>query len=462
VMGPLGRLDLLSFVPGPPTRDLCLALSDLGYAAQELSPVDWTAGAPRAAPLILFLGRDEYPRERLCSFLSALNGTPRMGVFERESFSDHSAIMSCCTDFLAWPANRDELTMRLRRAGITAAAGWDEEKALRESFVRLDLHGSSPAFVRVLRTIDKLGRADAPVLIQGETGTGKELIARAIHRLGKRKDGPFIPVNCGALPDNLVENELFGHERGAFTDAKTSQAGLVAQAHGGTLFLDEVEGLSPKAQVALLRFLQDHEYKPLGSAQVRKADVRIVTATHVELEELVREGAFRQDLMFRLDILKVKLPPLASRDGDVELLASHFIHRFSRRYGQPLKGVHPAALHWMNGYHWPGNVRELENVVHRAFVLSEGPSLELRHFVQTEGGGAADRGGEAGAFAGSFADAKARLVERFERQYLTWVMRETGGNVTAAARRAGKERRSLGKLLKKHGIRKGCSSTNAT
>ncbi len=330
----------------------------------------------------------------------------------------------------------------------------DEENQLPDAFARLNLVGRSPAFIRVLNLIKKLGQSDAPVLVQGETGTGKELAARAIHYLGARHDYPFIPVNCGAIPDNLVENELFGHERGAFTDAKGSQPGLVSQAEGGTLVLDEVDALSPKAQVALLRFLENHEYRPLGGRRVRTIDVRIIAATHVDLRELAEQGVFRQDLVFRLNILVLKLPPLAARRGDVELLAQHFLRQYARRYHQPMRGIHPQALGWMNAYHWPGNVRELENLMHRAFVLSEGPTIQLCHLMpEEEEDGAWEPDGEGrGPSEESFRAAKARIIARFEKQYLSRLLRETGGNVSLAARRAGKERRSLGKLLKKHGI----------
>ena len=314
--------------------------------------------------------------------------------------------------------------------------------------------GRSPAFLEMARLILKIGECDAPVLIEGETGTGKELAARAIHYLGSRRDLPFIAVNCGAIPDTLVESELFGHHKGAFTDAKESRAGLITQAHGGTLFLDEIEALSPKGQVTLLRFLQDQQYRPLGSRAAEKADVRIITATNVDLEKLVEKGEFRQDLQFRLEILLLELPPLRERHGDVELLAQHFIRQFSAKYGKPAAFLQPDTVSWMNSYAWPGNIRELENMIHREFLLAEGQKISIK----CKASGAEQRKSFDRRLAQfvnrDFNTAKATVIEDFEKKYLCNLLSLANGNVTLAAKMAGKERRALGKLLKKHGIEK--------
>lgn len=312
--------------------------------------------------------------------------------------------------------------------------------------------GRSPAFMEMARLILKIGECDAPVLIEGETGTGKELASRAIHYLGSRRDSPFIAVNCGAIPDTLVESELFGHHKGAFTDAKESRSGLITQAHGGTLFLDEIENLSPKGQVTLLRFLQDQHYSPLGSRTSEKADVRIITATNVDLEKLVEQGEFRQDLLFRLKILLLELPPLRARHGDAELLAQHFIRQFSAKYGKPATSLHPDTVSWMNSYAWPGNVRELENLIHREFLLAEEPQISIK----CKANGAEQRKSLDRRLAQfvnrDFNTAKATVIEDFEKKYLCNLLSLAHGNVTLAAKMAGKERRALGKLLKKHGI----------
>jgi DNA-binding NtrC family response regulator len=320
-----------------------------------------------------------------------------------------------------------------------------------EDFGDLNLVGQSPAFLYVLELTKKFARCDATVLIQGETGTGKELVARAIHYLGARREFPFIPVNCGALPDTLVESELFGHARGAFTDAREARRGLVADAQGGTLFLDEIEVLSPKAQVAVLRFLQDHEYRPVGGAMVRDADIRIVAASNANLDELVRESRFRKDLLFRLNVLSVSLPPLRERVGDVIVLAERFLRRLERQYCKSPRSIAPEAVSRLVGYDWPGNVRELENLIHREFLLTDGPAMHLRGLEPREGN-AAGPADSSGLTELSFRKAKATAIARFERAYITELLSRSRGNISLAARMSGKERSRLGKLVKKYGL----------
>ncbi len=322
-----------------------------------------------------------------------------------------------------------------------------------EDFGELNLVGRSPAFLEVLELTKRFSACDATVLVQGETGTGKELVARAIHYLGARRNFPFIPVNCGALPDSLVESELFGHARGAFTDARDARRGLIAEAQGGTLFLDEIEVLTPKAQVALLRFLQDLQYRPVGGAAVRDANVRIIAASNANLVELVRDRHFRRDLLFRLDVLAIDLPPLRKRQHDVVLLAEMFLKRLGRQYRRPPKSVHPDAVPRLLGHEWPGNVRELENLVHREFLMTDGPTVYLRSLASRDA-----RRNEAPAAASSrltaskFQEAKALAIANFERAYIAELLSRTQGNVSRAARIAGKERSGLGKLVKKYGL----------
>jgi DNA-binding NtrC family response regulator len=314
-------------------------------------------------------------------------------------------------------------------------------------FARLNLVGESPAFCEALRLIQKLSTADAAVLIQGETGTGKELAARAIHYLGSRRSAPFIPVNCGALPDNLVESEFFGHARGAFTDAKESRAGLIEQAQGGTLFLDELEALTPRGQVVLLRFLQDHTYRPVGSTQSRTANVRVIGSTNADLAALVKRGDYRPDLVFRLSVLTVDLPPLRARAGDAVLLAECFVHRYSAQYKTAPRPLDSASRQYLERHDWPGNVRELENLVHRSLLLSEGPSISFPNVIIDASARPADD-----AIVQPFKEAKARAIAHFERTYVIDLLARTKGNVSLAARLCGKERSRLGKLMKKHGV----------
>jgi DNA-binding NtrC family response regulator len=306
--------------------------------------------------------------------------------------------------------------------------------------------GRSPAHLQTMAQLRGIAASDAPVLIEGETGSGKELAARAIHYAGARRHAPFVPVNCGALPDTLIESELFGVQRGAFTDARHSRSGLVVEAAGGTLFLDEVDALSAKAQVTLLRFLQDQRFRPVGTARERRTDVRIVAASNRPLDALVAQQAYRADLLYRLKILHLVLPPLRARGDDVEQLAEHFIDRFARKYGREPRPIHPATREWLRRHPWPGNVRELENWVHRQFLMCAGEWLHHdppRPAVLDAG---------MPPVAIGFAQAKAEAVRRFECDYLQRVLDEAGGNVTRAARLAGKERRAFGKLLKKYGI----------
>jgi DNA-binding NtrC family response regulator len=297
----------------------------------------------------------------------------------------------------------------------------------------------------IFHLIDHLHATDATVLVTGESGTGKELVARAIHARSTRAGGPFVAVNCGALPENLLESELFGHARGAFTDARTAQAGVVELADHGTLFLDEVDALTAKGQVALLRFLEDQSYRPLGGQGERTVDVRIISASNRSLEGLADTKRFRADLMYRLRLLYVHLPPLRERVGDTTLLAEHFGEVASRRFGGPLRPLDPDSLAWFEEYSWPGNVRELENRIYRAYLESEGSMLSV---PRPDGLDRPDDGMPL-----TYRAAKEHAIVRFERSFLTRALRRARGNVSAAARLIGTERRHLGRLLKKHGIK---------
>jgi DNA-binding NtrC family response regulator len=315
----------------------------------------------------------------------------------------------------------------------------------------MNLLGSSPQFQQMYARLQKIARVDVTVYVEGETGTGKELAARAIHYLGPRSAGPFIPVNCGALPETLIESELFGHERGAFTDAKTAAPGLVREADGGTLFLDEVDALSPKAQASLLRFLQDKTYRRVGGSTTRAADVRVIAASNANLQQLAEERCFRRDLLYRLNVLSLRLPPLRERTGDALELARAFLDRLGQQYRVPAKTLHPSAVTFIEQYPWPGNIRELENAIHREFLMCEDDELMLF----------GDAGGSAGAVGAtgagrvladlSFKAAKARAIADFERRYVSELLQRTDGNITHAARLAGQDRSAFGKLARKHG-----------
>ena len=314
--------------------------------------------------------------------------------------------------------------------------------------------GQSAAFLSMIRVIRRMSASDATVLIEGETGTGKELAARSVHYLGPRRAFPFVAVNCGALPDTLVENELFGHHRGAFTDAQSCSPGLLRLGARGTVFLDEIEALPPRGQIALLRFLQDGRFRPLGARCDEASDARIIAASNVDLPELAGRGLFRLDLYHRLNLLTMRLPPLRARERDTLLLASHFLAEFAQRYKNPPKRLHARTLEWFQGYEWPGNVRELENLIHREFVLSDGDELLISPpFLASAARPAplflADSAPR------RYREAKAQAVEAFNREYLSNLLSQTHGNVTHAAKLADKERRAFGKLLRRYGIRSG-------
>jgi DNA-binding NtrC family response regulator len=281
-------------------------------------------------------------------------------------------------------------------------------------------------------------------LIAGETGTGKELVARAIHSCSDRQAKPFIPVNCGTLPDHLFENELFGHTKGAFTDASSTEKGLVAEAEGGTLFLDEIDTLSASAQIKLLRFLQHREYRPLGSSKSRIADVRIIAATNTDLWQHVQAKSFREDLYHRLNVLSLTVPPLRERAADISLLAKHFLTVYSKQHHREVLSFAPGALQKLVAYSWSGNVRELEGVVQRAVLLASAPVLQYEDIdlpVMHNG-----------IVKETFHVAKAQAVEQFEHNYLVGLMVAHQGNISQAAKTAGKDRRTLQRLLHKYSL----------
>jgi DNA-binding NtrC family response regulator len=314
------------------------------------------------------------------------------------------------------------------------------------------LVGRSAPMRAVYRLLEKAAAVDATVLLAGETGTGKELAARAIHSLSARRERRFVPVNCGALPGELVESELFGHARGAFTGAAAAKAGLFQEAQGGTIFLDEVGELPLAAQVKLNRVLQEKEIRRVGETQATPVDVRVVAATHRDLREEVRAGRFREDLFYRLNVFAVTLPPLRERPEDVPLLATHFIEKHARALRRTLGGFAPAALARLAAHAWPGNVRELENVVERAVAVAGGALVEPGDLPPDLAAAAPAAPGAALA-ALPYKDAVAGARDRVTREYLVALMTEFAGNVTRAAERAGVERESLHRLLRKHGLR---------
>jgi two-component system, NtrC family, response regulator GlrR len=297
--------------------------------------------------------------------------------------------------------------------------------------------------------LGKVAPSSAHVLVCGETGTGKELVARTLHYASGRQKGPFVPVNCAGIPEMLMESELFGHEKGAFTDARSARRGLVAEADRGTLFLDEVDSLSPKGQATLLRFLQDAQYRPVGSAVLRGADVRIVAATNADLEEAVRRRLFREDLFYRLNALSIEVPPLRERRADIAPLTDYFLQRQGESRQTPAIRVDDQARAALLAYSWPGNVRELENVVLRGVVLAEKGCLSLPERILAA---TRERAGPDANYRGGMRQVCQRELRQAEERYLRWLLRETNGNISEAARRAATDRRHIGRKLRQLGI----------
>jgi len=345
-------------------------------------------------------------------------------------------------DFIVAPVRGVDLLPRVVRLLASRQSELPAVDRLGQVVGSCPILGQSPSLAAQLEKLPLVAGCDTNVLISGETGTGKELFARAIHYLSRRNDGPFVAVNCGAIPAELVENELFGHEAGAYTTAVTAQNGLLREASGGSLFLDEIDTLTPALQVKLLRFLQDKEYRPLGTSKPRHANIRIIAASNTLLDEAMRTGRFRHDLYYRLSVLSLELPPLRERPEDIPLLARHFLAKYATELNRPARDFVPGAVQLLLTQPWPGNVRELENVIQRGVLLCESATVELRHL------GFPPRPRESGGT--SFKYLKARAVHQFEQQYLLELLDEHDGNISAAARVAGKNRRAFWELLRKH------------
>ena len=302
-----------------------------------------------------------------------------------------------------------------------------------------NLVGQSPPMLRLFEAIVDVAQSDATVLITGETGTGKELVARAIHAQSPRCYGPFIAINCGAFTEHLLESELFGHEKGAFTDAKYTKKGRLEMANAGTLFLDEVGDISIKMQIDLLRVLETHEFTRVGGTATLQSDFRVIAATHRDLQQAILEKIFRQDLYYRLNVIHLQVPPLRDRQEDIPLLAQHFLRRFATETNKKIDSIHPAALEAMHNHSWPGNVRELENAIERAVVVEKGRQIKLSDLPFVSPG---DVDAETGKLS----------LEEIERQHIARILASEGGNISNTARVLGINRTTLYHKIKKYGL----------
>jgi two-component system response regulator HydG len=359
------------------------------------------------------------------------------------------AIKSGAYDYLTKPLDFDDLRQGMERALDHAALRY-ENKALQETLAAsLDSGGiisQSPAMQRVMRSLAAIAPSEATVLITGESGTGKELIAKAIHNNSRRRKEPFITVNCAALTESLLESELFGQERGAFTGAEGRRKGRFQSADKGTIFLDEIGEISAAMQSRLLRVIQEREIQPVGSDQTIKVDVRILGATHRDLAREVEQGRFRQDLFYRLNVVALHLPPLRERQEDIPLLAGHFLKKFAQRNHKEVKSFSQAAMRRLNTHAWPGNVRELENAVERAVVLLAGDCVEERDLPPALLPGPAEPAAPSGLLLGA-------TLEEMERQAIMAALEAAGGNKSEAARRLGITRKTLHVKLRKYEAR---------
>jgi DNA-binding NtrC family response regulator len=398
-------------------------------------------------PAIIFLISLRASINEIVKLLEAirqsLSGTPIIPVIDTTEPADvFKLLRSGAIDFITAPVRSSDVLPRTWRVVNTSA---DDDKRVpngADSEIQ-HLIGRSPEFIAQVERIPLLAKCDVNVLLTGETGTGKEVYARAIHYRSCRASKPFLPVNCGAIPFELVENELFGHERGAYTHASSFQMGLIEEANGGTLFLDEIDCLSVLSQVKLLRFLQEKEYKPLGSTRTRRADVRIIAASNLDLQEAVGNGKLRQDLFYRLNTISLTLPPLRERREDIPLLARHFLNRYVVEFGKRAMELSTQAVHRLTVYDWPGNVRELEHVIERAVVLCDGSVLEASDLVLPT---------PVGSQRDSLQQAKAKEIARFEKNYIQGLLSACRGNITRAAQVAKKNRRAFFELIRKHKI----------
>ncbi|MGA2401011.1 MAG: sigma-54 dependent transcriptional regulator [Syntrophobacteraceae bacterium] len=314
------------------------------------------------------------------------------------------------------------------------------------------LVGSSPAMRSLLDHIEKVAKTSATVLITGDSGTGKELVARALHSRSIRSGQQFIPIDCSTIPESIIESELFGHVKGAFTGAIRNKKGMVEEANGGTLLLDEIGDLSPAMQVKLLRLLQEGEYKAVGSNTISKVDIRFIAATNQDLGEKIREGEFREDLYYRLNVINIHLPALSERREDIPVLANHFLEKYNGLHSKNVKRISDELMQYLLGRDWPGNVRELEHVIERGVIMAAADSLELSDIREPgpvhKSSGPQELSQFTDLFSMPFKKAKDKLIDQFQAEYISSVLSRNDGNVSQAARESGLKRQYLHRLIR--------------
>jgi DNA-binding NtrC family response regulator len=365
------------------------------------------------------------------------------------------AIKRGAYDFIAKPFEYDKLIHLMEKALERSRLVRENlrlQNRLREQEGFHEMVGSSPRIRKIFQTIRLISKADVTVLLTGESGTGKDMAAMAIHKHSDRSDRPFVAVNCPNLPENILESELFGYRRGAFTHATQDKKGLFLEAQGGTIYLDEIGDISPTLQTKLLRVLQEKEFRPLGQTSTLKVDVRIIASTNQDLDRKIKDNMFREDLFYRLNVVSIQLPPLRERPEDIPPLVQHFLDRYCKEFHRPPKTISPDLMSRFVGHRWGGNVRELENVVSRCVLLSPGEEIDPEHI---DLGSASDQDCLVSEqlISLKYKEAKKRVLERFHREYLSGIFSHHNGNVTRSAKDCGLERQALQQIMRRYGIK---------
>lgn len=431
-------------------------LEEWDYSTREAADGQAASESIMKSPVDLVLMDMRMPKMGGIEATKAINQyNPAIPIIVMTAYSSIpsavEALKAGAYDYITKPLDFDALKLVMERA-LQHMHLQKENEELRQQLTRLQVPGilgRSQAMRHLLETVALVAPAEATVLITGESGTGKGIIARAIHANSSRREKPLVEINCAAIPEALMESELFGHEKGAFTGASRQRQGRFAQAHGGTVFLDEVGELSLSMQAKLLRVLQEGDIQRVGSDTRIAVDVRVIAATNRNLEQMVADGAFREDLYYRLNVLSLEIPPLRDRSEDIPVLTQHFWEKFAKKNHKTVKGIAPQAMDLLLKYHWPGNVRELENVVERAVILLRGEyisdremPLNIQKLAQHEE--VSEYGLELDA-----PSEKGMTIAEMERQLILQSLKETGGNKSETARRLGITRRTLHLKLKK-------------
>ncbi len=419
------------------------AIEKLGAGAFDLVLTDLALGRGKSGMDVLRRAKELHP-ETLVVMITA-HGSEKIAV---------EAMKAGAEDYVPKPFDNDEIRLVVRRA-LERTRLVREHRLLLEQVQRQygfeNLIGSGPAMQRVFETLQKVAETDLTVLVRGESGTGKELVAQALHGRSSRRGRPFVAVNCAAISRELVESDLFGHEKGAFTGADARRQGRFEAADGGTIFLDEIGDMAPETQAKVLRVLQERSFERVGGGQPIRVDVRVVAATHRHLEEEVRSGRFREDLYYRLRVVEIELPPLRERQQDIPALAQRFLEQVTARLGLEKRRLGESALSRLAHHPWPGNVRELQNAIEQACVLASGPAIEEADLRLGGAAGAPEPGADLAHL--PFAEAKRRATEGFEKAFLLRALRASGGNISRAAQSIGMVRQSLQQKIRELGLR---------